>query len=313
MAIKGLCPRWIFRMRSPAATAALLITAFLFILLPPLAGQSGQSEEEAAPANPPWTKYFYVTLGGDFMFVSFPLKYYSAIKVVDNVYDYPHSSIELGDNPKRTASRFSPGGSVGFAFLAYEKSSFTVLGDVELSYYRHTFPDVTETCRETTVYFDSSKPETEKAEVSRDLSFPQTERSMWAASLMLKFGANFISSLPRLFFLLDFGVSAYERTFVSGISNNYENKLDFADLADAEKNDFGKYKSNGRWVKRSYPLNLGLELRYYLFNNFSLNAGWLVQFGRRPRTIDYSETLYQKSSDIVLLAHGLNVGLSVVF
>ena len=310
MAIKVYPQSQVIRMRHSGAASALLIAALLFAFLPPLAGQS---EEEVVPANPPWMKYFYVTLGGNLMFVTFPLNFYSAIKVVDNVYDYPHSSIELGDREKWTLSRFSSGGSVGFAFLAYEKTSFTVLGDVELSYMRSAFPDTTETCQETTVYFDTSKPEEEPVEVGQKLSFAQTGRSIWAASLMVKFGGNFIPSAPRLFFLFGMGLSAYERTFVSDVSKNYENKLDFSYLGDPEGSDFGKYENSGKWVRRNYPVSLGLELRYYLFNNFSLNAGWMVHFGRKPVTVYYSETYAQESSNITLLTHGLNVGLSVVF
>jgi hypothetical protein len=311
MAIKYQCPRWICRMRHPGA--ALLIAAFLFVLIPPLAGQSDQSEEEVVPANPPWMKYFYVTAGGNLMFVPFPWKFYSSIKVVDNVYDYPHSSLELGESERWTASRFSPSVSIGFAFLAYEKTSITVLGDVELSYAKNFFADGTESCRETTVYFDSSKSEEDRIEIGQDLSFAQTERSQTAISLMVKFGANFISSLPRLFFLLGFGLSSHERTFVSGLSKNYEGKLDFSDLKNREVGDFGTYKNGGKWVRRNYPVQFGLELRYYLFNNFALNAGWMVQIGRKPMSIYYSETDIQKTNDVKILAHGLNVGLSLVF
>ena len=313
MAIKLYSHPRVFPIMRRTAVSALCIAVFLSALLSPLAGQGDEGQEEMVPPSPPWMKYFYVTLGGNLEYVSFPLKFYSAIKVVDNVPDYPHSTIELGDDERWTTSRFSTGGSVGFAFLAYEKTKFSFLGDVELSYFKSRFADAPETCSETTVYYDASLDETTKIEISRDLSFTQKERSIEAISLMVKFGANFITALPRLFFLLDFGLTRYERTFVSGVSANYDNKLDFAALSDREGNDFGAYKSGGKWVRRNYPISLGLELRYYLFNNFSLNAGWLVHMGRQPTTVDYGDGYTQTSNNIKMIGHGLIAGLSIVF
>ena len=295
------------------AVWALSLAALYLILISPLAGQAGQDEEDTARPSPPWMKYFYVTLGGNLEYVSFPLKFYSAIKVVDNVYDYPHSSIEFGDKERWAASRFSTGGSLGFAFLAYEKTLFSIVGDVELSYFKSRFADVPETCGEVTVYYDASLDENTKVEVSRDLNFTQIERGIEAISLMVKFGANFITGLPRLFFLIDFGLTRYQRTFVSGVSANYDNKLDFSELSDREGSDFGAYKGGGKWVRRNYPISLGMELRYYLFNNFSLNAGWLVHMGRQPSTIDYGDGYTQTSNNIKMIGHGLVAGLSIVF